>query len=113
MVTLMINGGARPKARARVKGKGVYTPKATREWEDLVRLQAKIQYGSSLLMTGRLIVRIHFYGLDRRGDLDNYAKSILDALQGLIYRNDNQIDDLRVVRCGGKTKYVTIIIREI
>jgi Holliday junction resolvase RusA-like endonuclease len=31
-----------------------------------------------------------------RGDLDNYAKAIIDALQGVLYENDRQVETITV-----------------
>ena len=47
----------------------------------------------------RLRVEIKAYPPDRRRrDLDNILKAILDALEGHVYPDDSQVDDLRVVR---------------
>lgn len=48
----------------------------------------------------RLLMLIHAHPPDRRRrDLDNILKATLDSLQvGRVYRDDSQIDDLRVVR---------------
>lgn len=59
--------------------------------------------------TDRLQVRIELYMPDRRvRDVDNYAKSLLDALcQAGVFDDDGQIDELILVRKelwkGGKT----------
>lgn len=34
----------------------------------------------------------------KRGDLDNYFKIMLDALQGICYKNDNQIVEIQAYR---------------
>lgn len=31
-----------------------------------------------------------------RGDLDNYAKALIDALQGVLYKNDRQVETITV-----------------
>ncbi len=51
-------------------------------------------------MTGSLAVRIVAHPPDRRRrDLDNIAKSLLDALEhGGVYEDDNQIDRLSIER---------------
>ena len=47
----------------------------------------------------RISVLIEAYPPDRRGrDLDNIQKALLDSMQGLLFRDDSQIDDLRIVR---------------
>lgn len=52
-------------------------------------------------MTGRLSVRIEVHAPDRRArDLDNIPKAALDALTHAgMWRDDSQIDDLRITRC--------------
>lgn len=57
-------------------------------------------YGESL--SGRLSVRIKLYMPDRRvRDIDNYLKSLLDALtKAELWLDDEQIDRLTVERCG-------------
>ncbi len=51
-------------------------------------------------MTGSLAVRVVAHPPDRRRrDLDNIAKSLLDALEhGGVYEDDNQIDRLSIER---------------
>lgn len=51
-------------------------------------------------LTGRLRVLIELYPPDRRKrDIDNTAKAILDSLQKSgLFVDDEQIDDLRIVR---------------
>ena len=67
-------------------------------------------------MTGRLAVTIEVFPPDnRRRDLDNTQKSLLDAMQhGRLYVDDSQIDDLHSIRRsttpGGK---VIVQIKEI
>jgi crossover junction endodeoxyribonuclease RusA len=60
-------------------------------------------------LTGRLAVQIDAFPPDnRRRDLDNVLKSLLDALQhGGAYLDDSQIVELSIAKCdsvaGGKT----------
>ncbi len=35
----------------------------------------------------------------RRRDLDNLLKLLLDAMNGILWSDDSQIDDLHIVRC--------------
>ena len=57
---------------------------------------------SSPMLTGRLKVTIKAYMPDRRRrDIDNLTKALLDALaHARLYDDDEQIDDLRIVRMG-------------
>lgn len=51
-------------------------------------------------MAGRLKVTLELYPPTRRScDVDNYAKSVLDALTHAgVYSDDSQVDDLRIIR---------------
>lgn len=53
-------------------------------------------------LEGRLRVTVAVFPADKRAfDIDNRLKALLDFLQVVgAYRNDNQIDDLRIVRYG-------------
>jgi crossover junction endodeoxyribonuclease RusA len=53
-------------------------------------------------MTGRVKVTCKVWAPDRRKrDLDNLLKALLDAMEAAkVYKNDAQIDDLRIVRAG-------------
>lgn len=42
-------------------------------------------------------VQVVLYRPQGRGDVDNYAKALLDALQGIAYHNDAQVVDLHMV----------------
>ena len=51
------------------------------------------------LSEGRLSVEIQAFPPDeRKRDIDNILKAPLDALQGMCYRDDSQIDRLTVIR---------------
>lgn len=52
--------------------------------------------GGPLLLP--LAVSIRWFRRARRGDLDNRAKVVLDALQGIAYANDSQIVELHMFR---------------
>jgi len=49
-------------------------------------------------ISGPVVVTIQWFRAARRGDLDNHLKVVLDALQGVAYRNDNQIVELHAYR---------------
>lgn len=48
--------------------------------------------------TARLTVTLKFFGARRNADLDNLYKLVADALQGVLYRNDSQIDHAEIWR---------------
>ena len=50
-------------------------------------------------LSGRVRLWIWLFPPDRRRrDLDNAQKALLDAMKGRLYQDDEQIDDLRIVR---------------
>jgi len=63
---------------------------SVRGWMKEVRDSARAlnQYP---LISGALKVKIRLAVKGKRGDLDNYAKPILDALEGIAFTNDSQV----------------------
>ena len=101
-----------PKKRPRFKrGVGVYTPKEIVEYEARIKnllLDAKLTP-----FKGALKVRATFvcsrpqstpkrmpYRLPKvtRPDLDNLLKSLLDGMEGTVYKNDNQVVEIQAVK---------------
>ena len=48
----------------------------------------------------------------RNGDLDNIAKSILDALNGYAYEDDSQVTRLYIGKRYGAVPYAFIVLKE-
>jgi len=46
----------------------------------------------------------------KRPDLDNYVKAALDALQGVVFRDDSQICEIRAKKTYSETPGMNIII---
>lgn len=79
-----------------------YTPKKTRSWEESIKLQA-VQTRPEQLLDGPLACQIVFYlprpqsrpkrdlYPDKKPDLDNLAKAVFDALEGVVYAQDSRI----------------------
>lgn len=99
------------KQRPRVANNIAYTPKATKDAEAAIRaayIEASEGVGP---LAGPLGVKVVMHN-DRfditftetveytqrklRGDVDNYAKTILDSLNGVAYDDDSQITTLTV-----------------
>lgn len=116
MIAFTVEGQAVPKQRPRLtRGRQAYTPKKTRDYEERVRIAFRSSYKGAVpayesgvpvkarieivqqipkswsrakqekARTGSIIPT------GRNGDLDNIAKSILDALNGLAYADDCQV----------------------
>jgi len=113
IIRFSIYGVPVPKGRPRFyrAGKyiGTYTPKNTRKWEEFVRFQA-LQYRPKEVPECAIEMELLFliprpkslpkkvkYHI-KKPDIENLAKSILDALQGIFYRNDSQIYKLSLIK---------------
>ena len=130
-VTITIGGEPVAKARARVTRRGfVYTPAATRKYEAHGRLAAQVA------MNGRppinvpvraditidLPVPASWSGKRReaaligdirptiRPDVDNFVKSGLDAINGIVVTDDSLVVDLAVTKKYASIPQLTITI---
>ena len=118
MTRFVVSGAPVPKGRPRLVAPGVVlTPKRTKGYEKRVKLQALAARGGGRerMLPGPVRVELVIYrdhtevvvrpdhdpdARIARGDGDNYAKAILDAVQGVLYENDRQVTDLHVMLRG-------------
>ena len=120
MITFVVDGAAVPKQRPRISGRRAYTPKRTKDYEGRVLQEFRSSYEGIYPAFGkdvpvRISIRIvqavpkswskkkraqaeqgEIVPLGRNGDIDNVAKSILDALNGYAYEDDCQVVRLTV-----------------
>lgn len=132
MTTFTIPGRPKPKGRPRVTKWGkTYTPKDTREYEELVReICPKKEYyekPEALELTVEAYFPIPTSWPKQKqeeaaaGDLwhttrpdgDNIAKIICDALNGVLFEDDSQIALMHVVKQYADTPRVDVMIRSI
>ena len=90
--TFEVLGPPQPKERARAWGGRHVTPEKTRNYERLVGAVASLRRPPDWLLDGSYRVEVHAYFADRRPrDVDNVAKSVLDGLNGVLWRDDRQV----------------------
>jgi Holliday junction resolvase RusA-like endonuclease len=98
----VVPGQPVPKARPRLGKFGkVYTPAKTRAYEQTVRLlgQLAVTRARWSIAVGPCVVTLRLFSAStRRDDVDNCTKAILDALNGVTYRDDSLVDELHVYR---------------
>lgn len=118
------------KARPRVSKFGTYTPEKTKNYEELIKLSFINKYPKFTPFTGELTVKIDAIfevpksysqkkkvmlihtGYTHRPDVDNLTKTVLDALNGLAYKDDAQVCSLYFDKYYGKEAKVVIQIEE-
>ena len=117
MTSFVIKGIPKVKQRPRFATRNgrvvTYTPKTTASFENLVKLQAEKKFTHPLSGAIRLAIRFHLprpkrmiwktrpmpeVFSDKRPDIDNLAKSVIDGLTGIAFKDDGQIADLHVTK---------------
>ena len=93
MITFTVPGQPVPKQRARVVNGRAYTPDRTKGHEQAIIVAAReAGYRGEPDAESEFIVLIDFYRSGRRAcDLDNLAKTVLDALNKVVWKDDSQI----------------------
>lgn len=103
----------RPRATVRGGFARVYTPQTTAVYENLVKLSYQQQCKGTYF--GELPLKVNIYAYFKapeatkkyvdygyecitHKDLDNIAKTILDALNGIAYKDDKQVFELSVCK---------------
>lgn len=101
-LSFVVPGPPRPWQRAASRNGKRFTPKAMREYQSSVGANAAFaagqvaydwpfdgRYSLALVVTPKTAVR---------ADLDNYCKTVMDALTGVLWNDDSQVDVLHVQR---------------
>ena len=97
-----------PKARPRVMGTVTFTPHRTRDHERLIWAHAVKAHVKP--MPGPVELHCVFHVADMRADVDNLAKTVLDALNGTAYADDRQVVDLRASKVKDGTECTEVFI---
>ena len=122
MIRFTVDGAAVPKQRPRISGRRAYTPKRTKDYEERVLEAFRSSYQGFYPAFDkdtpvRICISIYqaipkswskkkflqaeqgeIVPLSRNGDIDNIAKSILDALNGFAYEDDCQVTTLIITK---------------
>lgn len=136
MISFTVEGTAVPKQRPRISGRRAYTPKRTKDYEERVLNAFRSSYSGFYPAFGKDVpVRIcisifqeipkswpkkkraqaesgEIVPLSRNGDVDNIAKSILDALNGFAYEDDCQVVRLKITKSYSMEPYAEVWLEE-
>ena len=128
-----IPGKIQAKQRPRFNGRYAYTPEKTVNFENWVKACYLEKYRSNNLLDVPLEVHIiAYYEIPKsiskkkkqemledkirptiKPDTDNIAKSILDSLNGIAYKDDKQIVSLKVDKYYAEIPSVSVEIKEV
>ena len=73
----------------------------TKQGKDLkeqYQLEAKNQYKGKVLSGDVEMELVLFFKDKRRRDVDNYNKLVLDALEGIVFEDDKQVQKLTIIK---------------
>ena len=110
----------------------VYTPNKTKDYEFLVQQYFKIKYPNYKMLEGRISIDIIAYlkipkstnkaktqemlenklSPTKKPDVDNIAKSILDAMNGFVFKDDNQVSKISVEKRFALEEKAVITVEE-
>jgi crossover junction endodeoxyribonuclease RusA len=103
LITFTIPHRPLPKQRPRVANGHAYTPRKTKDYEDLVAWYARMACKEPLSGDVAVCITLYYKG-KRYGDLDNCAKSLTDAMNGICYHDDKQIAHMTIQRRQGEER---------
>jgi Holliday junction resolvase RusA-like endonuclease len=137
MLQFTIPGVPVAKGRPRVTTVGgfarAYTPKKTRDYEDMARLHAKVAMGAlvpsarpiEVLMELRMPIPVSWskkkqvaaaagtVRATNKPDADNVLKGVKDACNGVIWNDDSQVVVLTVRKLYAAVPCVVVAVREL
>lgn len=123
-------GKGRPRFTSRGKYVSTYTPKTTRDYEKKIKEIYLYQKCKKFENTPLKIKITAYYKppesisekkkkelmgawRDKKPDIDNIAKIVCDALNGVAYKDDNQIALMLVAKLYGEEDKLTVEIDEL
>jgi Holliday junction resolvase RusA-like endonuclease len=131
-IQFVIPVAPRGKERPRFANGHTYTPKETRNYEELVRREYIAQTGGKKLSGPLKVSMFAIFPINasdskviqnrkmegelkptKKPDCDNIAKSILDAINGVAYDDDKQVVTLHIEKEYGAIGSVEVVIGEI
>jgi Holliday junction resolvase RusA-like endonuclease len=124
-------GKGRPKFARRGNFVSTYTPAKTRNYEDIIKVAATqamteppIETPLAVFVYIAVPVPMSYskkrkenclVGIEKpvkKPDIDNVAKCFLDAMNGIVYKDDSQVVSLHVTKEYGTVGMVEVMVRE-
>jgi Holliday junction resolvase RusA-like endonuclease len=126
-----VPGKPQGKARARTTKFGTYTPEKTVLYENLIKvcyrqvsdylsdkplhitIEAVYEPVKSASKAQREAMLSGLIKPTKKPDIDNIAKVVLDALNGVAYKDDTQVIELDLIKSYGPFAKLNVIVREV
>lgn len=109
-VEIVIEGNPVPKGRPKFNRKTgqVFTPQRTVDYEKHVAWSASMNCSRPIEGPVAVYIDAHVY----KGDIDNFAKAILDGMNGIVYADDKQVEHLQVniKRVGPRAGFAHVVV---
>ena len=116
-IELKVKATPYPQPRPRVSRGHAYEPKRITDYKNEIRNKARSKMKNKEALSGLVRVEITLHrdkrlGSRSYGDIDNHVKAVLDALNGICYRDDAQVVKLAAEKKDTKEEYVEIIVTD-
>lgn len=83
-------------------GRGLFMTEEAKAWKKQIALEAQNmtieRRWTDEQYTAPFLVELEIYRPANRGDVNNFDKLVLDALQGIAYDNDSQVQSLLLTK---------------
>ena len=99
-----------PQERPRFKNGKCYDPPRSRLFKREVGYLVKALWKDTPLIEGKVKLDVTFYRAKINCDVDNLVKALMDALQGICYKNDMQVVELHALKCCDETPRIELDI---
>jgi len=112
VIVIELPGEPKGKGRPRFGRGRAYTPADTRSYEEALAWEGRRVMGSRQPLDGPLCVRIEAKRSKpptAKPDADNIGK-MADALNGIVWRDDCQIVDMRIIKTRADVPSLTITV---
>ncbi len=110
----------------------VYTPNKTKDYEALIQQYFRLKYPHFEALQGRIYINIVAYlkipkstskaktnvmlenkiSPTKKPDVDNIAKTILDAMNGFVFKDDNQVSKIQVEKRFALEEKIEVSVEE-
>ena len=132
MINFIVPGQPQGKGRPRVTRNGTYTPQKTKDYQNTIKDIAELHCKEYFMLEPLKATLICYYQIPKsmpkykrvlvkegklypivKPDIDNVAKAILDALNGVVYKDDNQIVELYIKKLYSDHPCIEVTIEEV